>query len=76
MFVKILTKRHKHIIREHIYECENVAVIPDGDNVKVKMEDTEGVEKEVAVPFEGQISIYLMNQQGKTIDTFRFGTKT
>jgi hypothetical protein len=72
MFVKILTKRNKNTVRETIYECENVTVAPDGDSVKVKMEP-EG--KEVVIPFEGQISIYLMNQQGKTIDTFRFGER-
>lgn len=74
MFVKILTKRDKGGTRETIYECENVTVSsPVEDSVTVKMEDFSGREKEISIPFEGQISIYLMNQQGKTIDTYRFG---
>jgi hypothetical protein len=72
MFVKILTKRNKNIVRETIYECKDVTIAPEGDQVKVTLKP-EG--KEVLIPYEGQISIYLMNQQGKTIDTFRFGER-
>lgn len=77
MFVKILKRRKKNIIRETLHECGSVAISPEGSEVKVAMDGCPPSmgKEELFIPCEGEISIYLMNQQGKTIDSFKFGEK-
>lgn len=78
MFVKVILKKQTGR-REIIYECGKVDTEQEDSKVILELEGCSmslGKER-VSIPYfkKDLISIYLMNDQGKTIDSLHFEDK-
>lgn len=78
MFVKIIRKKDGNWFRESIYECGRAKLEDSGSQVLIELEDCPtGLGKEnISVSFDKQeLTVYFMNNQGKTIDSRNFQEK-
>jgi hypothetical protein len=84
MFVKVRRFDRNNLKGETVYKCETVSIhqiTPEPPNTEVTemaliIDDRGSNEKTVIIPCDSKndetVEIYLMNNEGKTIDSYRY----
>lgn len=77
MFVRIITEVDGASF-ESVHECRNVKIHPalDSENVVIFEMIDVAYKAEYHIEKKAGNEVYLMNNRGQTIDTYRWGDKT
>lgn len=80
MFVKVIyarevTNTHSELDSEHILECVEVHVTGSKESVLFALVGNDGMPvKDLQIDKKSGAVVYIMNNEGRTIDTYRWAT--